>query len=96
MSTHSSILSWSFPWTEEPGRLQSMGSQELDTTEQLNHYQPTAPTPIFLPREAHGQKNPVGYSPWGCKELDMMEQLTTPTRRKLHGLAQVASVRKYH
>ena len=32
MATHSSILVWSIPWTEEPGRLQSMGSQELDMT----------------------------------------------------------------
>ena len=27
MATHSSILAWSFPWTEEPGELQSTGSQ---------------------------------------------------------------------
>ena len=33
MATHSSILVWRIPWTEEPGGLQSMGSQELDTTE---------------------------------------------------------------
>ena len=32
--TLSSILAWKIPWTEEPGELQSMGS-ELDTTEQL-------------------------------------------------------------
>ena len=32
MTIHSSILVWEIPWTEEPGRLQSMGSQELDTT----------------------------------------------------------------
>ena len=32
MATHSSILAWEVPWTEEPGRLQSMRSQELDTT----------------------------------------------------------------
>ena len=32
MATHSSILAWEIPWTEEPGRLQSMGSQELDMT----------------------------------------------------------------
>ena len=32
MATHSSILAWRIPWTEEPGRLQSMGLQELDTT----------------------------------------------------------------
>ena len=33
MATHSSILAWRSPWTEEPGGLQSMGSQELDTAE---------------------------------------------------------------
>ena len=32
MATHSSILACRIPWTEEPGGLQSMGSQELDTT----------------------------------------------------------------
>ena len=32
MATHSSILAWRIPWTEEPGRLLSMGSQESDTT----------------------------------------------------------------
>ena len=31
MATHSSILAWRNPWTEEPGGLQSMGLQELDT-----------------------------------------------------------------
>ena len=36
MATHSSILAWRIPWTEESGRLQSMGSQELDTTERLS------------------------------------------------------------
>ena len=29
MATHSSILDWKIPWTEEPGRLQSMGSQRV-------------------------------------------------------------------
>ena len=29
MATHSSILAWRIPWTEEPGRLQSMGSQSV-------------------------------------------------------------------
>ena len=32
IATHSSILAWRIPWTEEPGGLQSMGLQELDTT----------------------------------------------------------------
>ena len=29
VATHSSILAWRIPWTEEPGRLQSMGSQRV-------------------------------------------------------------------
>ena len=33
METHSSILSWRISWTEDPGGLQSMGSQELDMTD---------------------------------------------------------------
>ena len=34
------------------------------------------PTPVFLPGEFYGQRRLVGYSPRGCKELDMIEQLT--------------------
>ena len=37
MATHSNILDGEIPWTETPGRLQFMGSQESDTTEQLNN-----------------------------------------------------------
>ena len=35
MATHFSILAWRIPWTKESGRLQSMGMQESDMTEQL-------------------------------------------------------------
>ena len=41
MATHSSILAWRLPWTQGPGGLQSLGSQESDTTEQLSTH-PTA------------------------------------------------------
>ena len=37
MATLSGILAWKIPRTEEPGRLQSAGSQELDTACRLNH-----------------------------------------------------------
>ena len=30
---------------------------------------------VFLPGKSHGQRSLVGYSPWGCKESDMTEQL---------------------
>ena len=33
MATHSSVLAWRIPWTEEPGGLQSIGHKQLDTTE---------------------------------------------------------------
>ena len=39
LATHSSILAWRIPWTEEPGGLQSMGSKESDMTEPLMHTQ---------------------------------------------------------
>ena len=47
MATHSSNLAWKIPWTEEPGRLQSMGSQESDTAEWLSHSQ--GGCPFILP-----------------------------------------------
>ena len=45
MATHSSSLAWKIPWTEDSGRLQSMGSQRVDTTEQL----------YFIPFQGHFQ-----------------------------------------
>ena len=38
MATHSSILAWRIPWTEEPGGLQSMGRKESDTPERLHFH----------------------------------------------------------
>ena len=38
MATHSSILAWRIPWTEEPGGLQSMGSQRVRLTECLSFH----------------------------------------------------------
>ena len=35
MATHSSILAWEIPWTEEPGGLSPWGRKESDTTKQL-------------------------------------------------------------
>ena len=38
MAPHSSTFAWKIPWTEKPGKLQSMGSLESDTTEQLHFH----------------------------------------------------------
>ena len=45
MATHSSTLDWKIPWTEEPRRLQAMGSQrvgqdQVTSLEELPHYVP--------------------------------------------------------
>ena len=36
------------------------------------------PTPVFLPRKSHGQRNLEGYSPWGRKESDTTERACIP------------------
>ena len=38
------------------------------------------PSPVFLPEKFRGQRNLVGYSPLGCKDLDTTEQLSTHTQ----------------
>ena len=36
-------------------------------------------TPVFLPGNSHGQRGLVGYSPWGCKELDRLKRRCKPS-----------------
>ena len=62
MATHSSILAWKIPGTEEPGRLQSMGSLRVghDRATSISIYtfmhwrRKWQPTPVFLPEESQG------------------------------------------
>ena len=62
IATYSSILAWRIPRTEEPGRLQSMGSQESDTTERLNHHHQENWATL------HPCRNPKTVFPFGGKE----------------------------
>ena len=55
MAPHSSTLAWKIPWTEEPGRLQSMGSLESDTTERLHFH-------FSLSCIGEGNGNPLQWS----------------------------------
>ena len=65
MAPHSSTLAWKIPWTEEPGRLQSMGSlrvghdwaTSLSLFTFLHWRRKWQPTPVFLPGESQGQGN---------------------------------------
>ena len=78
---HSSISAWKIPWTEEPGRLQSMGSRRVRhnwvTSLSLFTFmlwrRKWQPSPVFLPGESHGERSLVGCHPWGCTELDTTE-----------------------
>ena len=46
------------------------------------------PTPVCLPGESHGQRNLMGYSPWGHKESDTTEQLTLAGKKVESGAKQ--------
>ena len=57
MATHSSTLAWRIPWVEEPGRLQSWGCEESDTTERL-------PFHFSLSCMGEGNGNPLQVLAW--------------------------------
>ena len=81
MAPHSSTLAWKIPWTEEPGRLQSVGllGVEHDSATSLSLFtfmhwrRKWQPTPVFLPGESQGQESLVGCPLWGHIESDTTE-----------------------
>ena len=81
MAPHSSTLAWKIPRTEEPGRLQSMGSLGVghDCATSLSLFtfmhgrRKWQPTPVFLPGESQKQGSLVGCSLWGRTESDTTE-----------------------
>ena len=72
MALHSSTFAWNIPWTQEPGRLQSMGLLRVrhDSATSLSlftfmHWERQwQPTPVFLPGESQGQGSLVGCRLW--------------------------------
>ena len=83
MASHSNTLAWRIPWTEEPGRLQSMGSQRVghDWATSLSlftfmHWRRTwQPTPVFLSGGSQGWGSLMVCSPWNRTELDTTEAM---------------------
>ena len=77
METHSSTLAWKIPWSEEPGRLQSMRSRRVrhDWVTSLSLFtfmhwrRKWQPTPVLLPGESQGQGSLMGCRLWGHTEL---------------------------
>ena len=79
MAPHSSTPAWKIPWMEEPGGLQSTGSQSQTRLSNFtftfhSHWRMKwQPTLVFLPGESQGQKSLVGCHLWGRTESDMIE-----------------------
>ena len=81
VAPHSSTLAWKIPWTEEPGRLQSMGSRRvghnwatsLSLFTFMHCRRKWQPTPVFLPGESQERQSLVGCHLWGRTELDTTE-----------------------
>ena len=79
--SHSSTLAWKIPWTEESGRLQSMGSQRVghDWATSLPLFtfmhwrRQWQPTPVFLPGDSQGQGSLVSCRLSGRTESDTTE-----------------------
>ena len=80
MTPHSSILAWKIPWMEEPGRLQSVGSQSQTRLSDFTftfHFHALErkwqPIAMLLLGESQGRGSLVGCCPWGLTELNMTE-----------------------
>ena len=81
MAPHSSTLAWEIPWTEEPGRLQSMGSlrvghgwaTSLSLFTSMHWRRKWQPTLVFLPGESLVRGSLAGCRLWGHTESDMTE-----------------------
>ena len=77
MAPHSSTLAWKIPWTEEPGRLQSMGSLRVgnDWAASLSLFtfmhwrRKWQPTSVFLPGESQGQRSLSGQPSMGSHRV---------------------------
>ena len=95
MATHSGTLAWKIPWKEEPGRLQSMGSQrglsDFTFTFTFMHWRRKwQPTPVFLPGESQGRGSLVG-----CRLRGHTESDTTEASQQQQQLYDSTYLRKY-
>ena len=94
MAPHSSTLAWKIPWTEEPGRLQSMGSRGVghDWATSLSLFtfmhwrRKWQPIPVFLPGESRGRGSLVGYCLWGRTESDTTSDLAAAGKSKVNNI----------
>ena len=104
MATHSSTLAWKIPCREEPGGLQSMGSQRVghDWVISLSLFtfmhwrRKWQPTPVFLPGESQGRGSLVGCRLWGRTESDTTEATAAAAGERFSSIKYVSLVSNYH
>ena len=98
VAPHSSTLAWKIPRTEEPGRLQSMGSRRvghnwatsLSLFTFMHWRRKWQPTPVFLPGESQGRGSLVGRRLWGLAESDTTEATQQQQQFLLQGCLLVS------
>ena len=94
MAPHSCTLAWKIPWTEGPGRLQSMGSLRVrsDWATSLSLFtfmhwrRKWQPTPVFLAGESQGRGRLVGYCLWGHTESDTTEVTQQQQQQQIYSM----------
>ena len=85
MATHSSTLAWQILWTEEPGRMQSMGSlgvghnwaTSLSLFTFMHWRRKWQPTPVFLPGESQGRGSLLGCRLWVAQSRTQLKWLNS-------------------
>ena len=106
MAPHSSTLAWQISRMEEPGRLQSMGSQRvgqdwatsLSLVTFMHQRRKRQPTPVLLPGESQAQWSLVGCRLWGCtvgddwSDLAAAAAVRSPGWRRARGGHRESSV----
>ena len=88
MAPHSSTLAWKIPWTEEPGRLQTIGLRRVghDWATSLSlftfmHWRRRwQPTPVFLPGKSQGQGSLVGCHLWVAQSQTRLKGLSSSSK----------------
>ena len=96
MAIHSSPLAWKIPWTEEPGRLQSMGSlgvrrdwaTSLSLFTFLHWRRKWQPTPVFLPGES------LGWGAWWAAVYGVAQSRTWLKRLSSSSSSSIPMVRR--
>jgi len=89
MAPHSSTLAWKIPWTEEPGRLQSLGSLRVGHNWAISlslytfmHWRRKwQPTPVFLPGESQGWGSLVGCRLWVTPSWTWLKWLSSSSSK---------------